>query len=78
MLQKTVKISLMEIEGEVPMKANLVKPNNRLKIYKVDVNEIEVQRQDEWNSFSVSPQKGEKWTQYSFQKEMDEKVTKGT
>lgn len=62
----------------MPMKANLVKPNNRLKIYKVDVNEIEVQRQEEWNSFSVSPQEGENWTQYSFRKEIDKKASKDT
>lgn len=56
------------------MKANIVKPSSGLKAYKFDVNMVEVERQDEWNSFSTSPREGENWTQYSFLKGNESKV----
>ena len=66
------------MEESEPMKAELIKPSSGLKIYKVDVNKLEERRQEKGNSFSISPQEGEKWTQYSFRKEIDEKVAEVT
>ncbi len=50
------------------MKATVIKPVGRLNTYNFNINKVEAERHDEWNSFSTPPKEGEKFTQYSFQK----------
>ena len=50
------------------MKATVIKPIGRLKTYNFNINKVEAERHEEWNSFSTPPKEGEKFAQYSFQR----------
>lgn len=51
------------------MKATIIRPVSKLKPYNFDINKVETEGHEEWNSFSTPPKEGEKITQYSFKRE---------
>lgn len=50
------------------MKMNFVRPKEEPKEYHFEPQNVCVRKSDAWNSFSVTPQAGEKYGHYSFKK----------
>lgn len=46
------------------MKLSFLKPKEKQKVYPLRLEDIREAEEEEWNSFSSTPQTGEKWASF--------------